>query len=146
VVITGVSGSLSHTVNVSVAVTSGSAVVITPVVNSNSPYFNDEGVKIANTTAITALSVGITVQNTGGITYSGQYNTVGGSIAQSHASTATTVTYQFTLSAGQTLSPGTNWLFDAQMGGTGTAHPTTGDTFTVTYTTGGNTVTQTGHF
>jgi hypothetical protein len=121
-------------------------VIVTPIVNSNNSYFDDEGVKIANTFAITALSLSITVQNTGGITYSGQYNTAGGAIAQSHASTATAITYQFMLSPSQTLSPGSNWLFDAQMGGTGTAHPTAGDTFSVTYTTGGSSVTQTGHF
>jgi hypothetical protein len=121
-------------------------VTVTPVVNSNSPWFNDEGVKLSNTGPITALSLTITVQNTGGITFNGQYTTVGSSITQSHSSTASTVVYQFTLAAGQTLNPGSNWLFDAQMGGTGTAHPTSGDTYSVTYTTGGSVTTQTGHF
>jgi hypothetical protein len=32
------------------------------------------------------------------------------------------------------------------MGATGTTHPTAGDTFTVTYTTGGQSFTQSGHF
>jgi len=49
------------------------------------------------------------------------------------------------LSAGQTLNPG-SYMVDAQMSANGTAHPTSGDTFTVTYTTGGQTFTQTGHF
>jgi endoglucanase len=128
------------------AATGTGGVTATPVVNSNSPFFDDQGLKLANTAAITALSITITVQNTGGITFNGQFNTVGSSIIQSHSSTATTITYQFNLAAGQTLSTGTGWLFDAQMGGNGTAHPTTGDTFTTTYTTGGQTFTQTGHF
>jgi hypothetical protein len=34
----------------------------------------------------------------------------------------------------------------AQTNGTGTAHPTSGDTWTVTYTTGGQSFTQTGNF
>jgi hypothetical protein len=120
-------------------------VTVATVINSNQPYFDDEGVRVTNTGAITALSLTINVQNTGGMGFNGQYNTVGGQITQSHSSTATVITYQFNLSAGQTLSPG-SYLFDAQMSATGTAHPTTGDTFTVTYTTGGQTFTQTGHF
>ena len=87
----------------------------------------------------------IAIQRTGGVSFSGQYNTVGGHITQSHSSTATTITYQFNLTAGQTLSPG-SYLFDAQMAATGTAHPTAGDLLTVTYTTGGQTFTQNGHF
>jgi len=101
--------------------------------------------KVSNTAAITALSLTITIQATPGVTFSGQYNTVGGQIAQSHSSTATTITYQFTLTAGQTLNPG-SYLFDAQMGGNGTVHPTSGDSFSATYTTGGNTFTQMNHF
>jgi endoglucanase len=128
------------------AATGTGGVTATPVVNSNSPFFDDQGLKLSNTAAITALSITITVHNTGGITFNGQFNTVGSSIVQTHSSTATTITYQFNLAAGQTLSAGTGWLFDAQMGGTGTAHPTTGDTFTTTYTTGGQTFTQSGHF
>jgi endo-1,4-beta-xylanase len=148
--ITGVSGTLSHSSTISLVVnspgTGTGGVMVTPVINSNSNFFDDEGLKLSNTAAITALSLTITVQNTGGISFSGQYNTVGGSIAQSHGGAASAITYQFSLSPGQTLSPGTNYLFDAQMGATGTAHPTSGDTFTATYTTGGQTFTQSGHF
>jgi hypothetical protein len=74
------------------------------------------------------------------------YNTIGGQILQSNSSTGTTITYQFNLAAGQTLTPGTNRLFSAQMSGTGMVHPTSGDTYTVTYTTGGVSYTQTGQF
>jgi hypothetical protein len=116
------------------------------VINSNSAFFDDEGVKISNTAAITALSISINVQNTGGLSFNGQYNTVGSQITQGHSSTASVLTYQFNLAPGQVLSPGSGYLFDAQMSATGTAHPTSGDTFTVTYTTGGQTFTQTGHF
>jgi cellulose 1,4-beta-cellobiosidase len=150
ITVAGVSGTLTHTatltLTVNAAVTGTGGVTATPVINSNGPFFDDEGVKISNTAPITALSLTITVQNTGGITFNGQFNTVGASITQSHTSTATAITYQFNLTAGQTVAAGTGFLFDAQMGGTGTAHPTTGDTFTVTYTTGGQTFTQSGHF
>jgi len=149
ITVTGTSGTLTHTTSLALtvtpAVTGNGGVTLTTVINSNSPFFDDEGVRVNNTGAITALSITITVQNTGGMSFNGQYNTVGSSITQSHSSTATAITYQFNLSAGQTLSPG-GYLFDAQMAATGTAHPTAGDTFTVTYTTGGQTFTQSGHF
>jgi hypothetical protein len=92
------------------------------------------------------MSLTISVQATPGVAFSGQFNTVGGQITQSHSSTAAVITYQFNLAPGATLSPGSGYLFDAQMGGNGTLHPTTGDTFTVTYTTGGASFTQSGHF
>jgi len=90
--------------------------------------------------------VTIVVQRTTGVFASGQYNTVGGQIQQGNTSTASTITYQFSLAPGQTLGTGTNRIFAAQMGGNGTLHPTIGDTWTVTYTSGGQTVTQSGTF
>lgn len=121
-------------------------VTVTPVVASSGPYFNEEQLKLANTDPLTALSITIVVQRTTGLSFNGQYNTVGSQITQSSTSTATTITFQFNLAAGQTLGSGTGWTFAAQTSGSGTAHPTAGDTFTVTYTTGGASFTQTGHF
>ncbi len=143
-----VGGKASNAVSftVTTAGNGNGGVTVATVINSNGPFFDDEGVKISNTTAITALSITINVQNTGGLGFNGQYNTVGSQITQSHSSTATVITYQYNSATGQTLAPGSGYLFDAQISGTGTAHPTTGDTFTVTYATGGQTFTQTGHF
>jgi hypothetical protein len=120
-------------------------VTVTPVINSSGPWFNDQGISLNNTGSLTSLSITIVIQRTTGITFQGQYNTVGSQIVQSSNSTATTITYQFSLAAGQTLGTG-NRLFAAQTSGTGTVHPFTGDTYTVTYTTGGTSFTQTGHF
>jgi hypothetical protein len=86
------------------------------------------------------------IQRTAGVSFSGQYNTVGGQIAQSNSSTAGAITYQFTLAAGQTLGPASDRVFAAQASGSGTAHPTSGDTYTVTYTAGGQSFVQSGHF
>jgi hypothetical protein len=148
--ITGVSGTLTHSTTITLTVnspgTGTGGVTVTPVVNSSSAFFNDEGVKLSNTAALTSLSITITVQATTGVSFSGQYNTVGGQILQSHSSTAATISYTFTLAAGQTLPPGTSWLFDAQAGGNGTVHPTSGDTYTLNYVTGGSSFTQSGHF
>ena len=149
VTITATSGSLARTTTVALTVTGGSTggtLTATPVVSTNSPYFIEEQLTLANTGTLTALSVTVTVQRTTGVTASGQYNTVGGQIAQSNSSTATAITYQFTLAAGQTLGASTNRMFAVQMGGNGTAHPTAGDTYTVTYSTGGQAFTTSGHF
>ena len=64
------------------------------------------------------------VQRTTGVSYSGQYNTVGGQIAQTNSSTTAAITYQFTLAAGQTLPrvDGQD-VRDADQR-QGTAHPT----------------------
>lgn len=128
------------------ATTGNGGVTVTPAVTANSPYYNELQLRLANTAAVTALSATIVVQRTTGVSYSGAYNTLGSQIQQSNSSTSTAITYQYTLAPGTTLSPGTNRTFAAQFGGTGTAHPTTGDTYTVTYTSGGTQYTQTGTF
>jgi len=121
-------------------------VTVTPAVTANGPWFNEQVIRLDNTANLTALSVTITIQRTTGVGFNGQYNTVGGQILQSNTVAATTITYQFALAAGQTLGTGANRTFAAQMSGSGTTHPTAGDTWVVTYTTGGVTYTQTGHF
>lgn len=128
------------------ATTGNGGVTVTPVVASSSPWYNEQQLRISNTAAVTALTVTIVVQRTTGVSYSGQYNTLGSQIQQSNSSTSAAITYQYTLASGVTLSPGTNRTFAAQFGGTGTTHPTAGDTYTVTYTSGGVQYTQTGTF
>ena len=148
VTITGTGGGLARTTSLALTVAAAPSgnVTITRAVTSNSPWFTEEQVRITNTVSLTALSVTIVVQRTTGVFASGQYNTVGGQIQQGNTSTASTITYQFSLAPGQTLGTGTNRIFAAQMGGNGTLHPTIGDTWTVTYTSGGQTVTQSGTF
>lgn len=146
--ITATSGTLAHTTTLTLTVTGGGGnggVTVTPVVAANSSFFNEEQVQIANTSTLTTLTVTIVVQRTTGVSFSGQYNTVGGQIAQTNASTASTITYTYTLGSG-TLGPLTNRTLAAQFSGSGTLHPTAGDTYSVTYTTDGATFTQTGHF
>ena len=70
---------------------------------------------------MTALSITIVVQRTPGVSYSGQYNTVGGQVTQTNTSTTATITYQFTLNAGQTLPASTGRTFAIQTSGNGTA-------------------------
>ena len=146
VTITGTSGSLNHTATIALTISSqGGTVTVTPVVSSDSPYYIEEDLKLANTAPVTALSITINVAVTPGLGINGEYNTVGGIITQADSSTASTLTYTYTLNPGQTLSAG-SYLFAAQMSGTGTAHPVSGDTYSVTSTAGGTTTTQTGVF
>lgn len=121
-------------------------VTVTPVIAASGPWFNEQQLRITSTAPITALAITLVIQRTGNISFSGQYNTVGGQITQSNNSTAAAVTYQFGLAPGQTLGPASGRVFAAQTGGTGTVHPMANDTYTVTYTTGGQSFTQTGHF
>jgi len=139
---------ISTQVSATPAATGGDTggVTVTKAVTSASPWFNEIQVRLANTSTITAMTVTIVVQRTPGVAFSGMYNTVGGQITQSNASTTSAVTYTWMLVAGQTLNAATMRTFAAQMGGNGTAHPTTGDTWTVNYTTGGVARTQTGSF
>jgi endo-1,4-beta-xylanase len=120
---------------------SGGSLTATPVVASSGPFFSEEDVKLANTSRLTSLTVTIVVQRTTGVSFSSMYNTVGGGILMSNSSTSSAITYTFTLTSGQSVSPG-SFTFAAQMGGSGTTHPTSGDTFTVTSSAGS----LSGHF
>jgi glycosyl hydrolase family 113 len=148
VTITGVGGNFtrSTTLILTVDAPPTPGVTVTPAINANSPWYNEEVIRLSNTANITSLSLSITVQRTAGIGLNGMYNTVGGLIQQSNSSAPTAIKYQFTLAPGQSLWPGTNWTFAAQTNGTGMLHPVAGDTYSITYTTGGATFTQSGHF
>ena len=150
VTITGTSGSTARTTTVALTVTGGGdpggPLTATASVGSASPYYNELQLRLSNTATITAMTVTVTVQRTTGISYSGMYNTVGGQIAQTNSSTTAAITYTFTLAAGQTLSPATGRLFAMQMSGNGTAHPTSGDTYVVSYNAGSGTQTASGTF
>jgi endoglucanase len=151
VVVTATGGGLTRTTAISLTVGAGGGagnggLTVVPVITQNSPYFNDQAVVFSNTAPVTSLALTITVRRTPGIVFSGQYNTLGSQILQTNSSTTAAVTYVFTLAPGQTISAGSGRAFAAQTGGNGTAHPTADDTFSVTYTAGGESFTQSGHF
>ncbi|HET7504773.1 MAG TPA: endo-1,4-beta-xylanase, partial [Kofleriaceae bacterium] len=82
--VSGTGGGLTRTtpLGLTVTTTTGTGgVTVTPVIAASGPWFNEEQVRITNTANLTALSVTIVLQRTGGISFSGQYNTVGGQIA-----------------------------------------------------------------
>ena len=126
----------------------GGAVTVTGAVASNSPWFAEEQVRLNNTATLSALTVTIAVaRNPASLASGGQYNTIGGStITQSVSTTSTQVVYTFTLAAGQSLPAGTGRTFAAQFSPGGNPHPTTGDSWSVTYTSGGSSTTTSGAF
>jgi endoglucanase len=151
ITVTGAGGALTRTTPVSLTVNNNDSggnggVTVTAAINASGPWFNEQAIRLNNTGVLTSLSVTIVIQRTAGVGFNGQYNTVGGQVLQTNTVTSTAITYQFTLASGQTLGPGTNRTFAAQAGGGGTVHPTAGDTWVVSYTTGGVTFTQTGTF
>src|SRR6187455_3115775 len=114
VTLTATSGSTVKTTTVSLTVTgtdTGGTLTATPVVSTNSPWFNELQLQVANTGTLSALSITVVVQRTPGVGYSGMYNTVGGQVTQTNSSTTSAITYQFTLNAGQTLPASTGRTF-----------------------------------
>src|SRR6187455_360690 len=114
VTLTATSGSTVRTTTVSLTVTgtdTGGTLTATPVVSTNSPWFNELQLQVANTGTLTAMQITIVVQRTTGVGYSGMYNTVGGQVTQTNSSTTSAITYVFTLNAGQTLPASTGRTF-----------------------------------
>ena len=113
--------------------------------SGSGPYYSEEDVTINSPTSITALTVTVTVQKTAGVSYNGQYNSVGGTaVTMTHVDNGSTIVFTFTLASGQSMNAATTYTFASQIGGNGTAHPYTGDTYSVSYTTGGASYTKTG--
>ena len=113
----------------------GGTLTATPVVSTNSPWFNELQVRVANTGTLTALSITVVVQRTPGVSYSGQYNTVGGQVTQTNSSTTAAITYSSRWTRGRRcrrrradVRHSDQWQRHL--------HPTAGDTYTVTYTIG----------
>ena len=143
VIISGNGGGLTRITSLTINVP---GVTITAEVTENGPFFNQEQIRMSHTTPITSLSVRIVIQRTPGLSVNGAFSTMGGQMTQSITTTPTTFVYQFNLIPGQTLQPEPNRVCAAQTSGSGTTHPTSGDSATVTYTTGGVTRTETRTF
>jgi hypothetical protein len=143
VIISGNGGGLTRITRLTINVTGAT---IAAEIAENGPFFNQEQIRISHTTALTSLSITILIQRTPGLSVSGAFNTMGGLMTQSITTTPTTFVYQYNLLPGQTLQPEPSRVCAAQTSGSGTTHPTSGDTATITYTSGGVTRTETRTF
>jgi hypothetical protein len=111
-------------------------------------YGGQERLALANTSAITSLTVTIRVAQTGGVSFNSQANSFpGGSLTQNSGTAGGAIVYSYVLGAGMSIPanyPGGTVY--AQYGGSGAPHPSSGDTWSVTSTSGGQTSTLTGTF
>jgi hypothetical protein len=146
---TGGTPVLTRTTTIALTVTGGGGgnggVTITPSVGGNPPWYNETRVGLANTGTLTALTVTIVVQRTAGIGHQGMYDNVGGFTGtNNNGANLPAITYTFTRTGGS-LGAGSGRLVVAQTSGN-QPHPSAGDTWTVTYTTGGQSFTQSGTY
>jgi len=156
VTITGTSGTLSKTVTLPLTVTAAATgggggtpsgagpATFSGVASSNSAWFDEDDVDVKAPGTITALTVTVTVPATN-VTYGSIYSTIGSQIVTSHVTSGGNIVYTFTLTAGQTIGAG-SYTFASQMSGNGTTHNPATDSWTVTYTAGGQTYSQSGVF
>jgi hypothetical protein len=126
---------------VSAAAGGGGPAKFTGTSSSSSAWFDEEDVGLTTSAPITALTLTMTVAASN-VTYGGQYDTIGSQIVTSHTS-GSNIVYTFVLASGKTISPG-SYTFAAQMDGDGTQHSASGDSWAVTYATGGATYSQSG--
>lgn len=126
----------------------GGSFSVSPSVNTSSaPYWGENGLAFSASAPITQLTVTVTVARTTGISYAGSYSTgPNGAVALGHTDSGSTVTYTATLNSGNALPANTTVIVGSQYNGTGAAHPTSGDTFTVSAVVGGQNMTSSGHF
>ncbi len=143
--ISGIGGASSSTVTLPLTVIGqapiGGSATFTGQASSNGPWFDEDDVVLSAPASITALTLTITVP-AANVTYNGSYDTVGSQIIDSHSG-STNLVYVYTLTAGQVIWSG-QYKFAAQMNGNGTTHGFAGDSWSVTYSSGGSTYTQSG--
>jgi chitin-binding protein len=118
-------------------------VTVTQSTGGSPPWYFENRLSINNTQPLNSLTVTINVARTTGVTFNGSYETVGG-FTKTNNPSGNPITFTFTRTTA--LPAGTGKLFVAQTNGSGTAHPFSGDTWTVTYTIGGQTFTLSGGF
>ncbi|MGA2289895.1 glycoside hydrolase family 6 protein [Bradyrhizobium sp.] len=160
VTITGTSGSLSATTALGLTVTAAQSggggtgggstgggtgagpATFTGKAGTVGPWFDEDDVVLSTSVPITNLALTITVPAVNAV-FSNLYNTFTTNIVGTHTSGASIV-YTFTSPPGLTINGG--GTFAAQIGGNGTQHLATTDSWSLTYTAGGSTFSQSGIF
>jgi hypothetical protein len=129
------------------AAVAASITVTGSVSGYTNPWWGEEDVYLNNSAPLTALTITVTVHQTGGISFYDQYSAYwAGMLAVSYQTTANAVIFTYKLNPGWTVPVGSGWLVGSQYNAGGTARPTSKDTYSVTYSTGGASKTVTGHF
>jgi hypothetical protein len=127
----GVTAAATQVISGSVAVNNGGTDTIT----------------LNNPSAITALTITINVAQTSTAAYQTEWNNFWQQWgSESYTTSGGYITYTYVLAAGQSMNAGFNGNFNAQYSDGGQSHNPTGDTWSVTSTSGGATSTLTGAF
>ena len=111
-------------------------------------YGGQERLAFTNSAVVTAFSITIRVRKTKGVTFNSQANSYpGGALTQRWTVSGGVIVYSFVLGAREQIPAGyASGVVYAQYGGTGSAHSTSGDTWTVTSTSMGTVSTLSGTF
>ena len=130
------------------AASRSNGVTAVPTSANYSSYGGQEIVTVHNTSAITAMTIIIKVAQTTGVTYNSDYNSFPGDAGSNgHSTGGGKITYTYVLSTGHSIpAKYSNGALGAQFGGTGSPRTTSGDTWTVTSTSRGDTSTISGTF
>ena len=122
------------------------SVTATATVAGDHRWYGENRIALTNTSTITAMTVTIVVDRSAGLSYAGMWTDVAGGAVKSERETEDdSIVYTFDLKSNKTIDPGA-WTCVAQTSGTGTLHPTAGDTWSVVTTSQGVTNTVTGTF
>lgn len=134
------------TTSVPITPVSNNGVAVTASADGDS-YYGEDRVSVDNhSDVITAMSVTIKIAETTEVELEGMWKNVPkNDFVEASDRRCGQLIYSFTLKHGKTLAKGSEWAFVAQWDGSGTPHPTSGDSWSVTTTTskGTNTVSGT---
>jgi len=135
------------TTTTTVSVSNG--VTVTPGTSSfgsNFDYGGQETLVITNASSITAMTVTINAAASSGMSYNSTFNTFPGGVVTFNESSPGGAVQATWTDTNQMVSANYDGELALQLGGTGSAHLTSGDTWSVTTTSGATTSTLTGHF
>ena len=135
------------TTTTTVSVSNG--VTVTPGTSSfgsNFDYGGQETLVITNPSSITAMTVTINAAASSGMSYNSTFNTFPGGVVTFNESSPGGAVQATWTDTNQMVSANYDGELALQLGGTGSAHLTSGDTWSVTTTSGATTSTLTGHF
>lgn len=134
------------TTTTSAPVAPSNGVVATTTTLNFDNYGGQEQVSLTNTSAITSLTITVSVVETPGVTYNSESNSFpGGDITESERTKSGVITYTFKLTHGS-IPASTGGTIYAQFGGNGEIHPFADDTWSVVSTSKNVTSTLSGSF
>jgi general secretion pathway protein G len=110
-------------------------------------YGGQERVSLTNASAITSLTITVSIVKSPGVTYNSESNSFpGGDITEGETTSGGVITYTFDLTPGRSIPAHTGGTIYAQFSGDGAVHSFAGDTWSVVSTSGNVKSTLSGSF